>query len=162
MFRAVNLPAGIAGQLFLHSMPGRYEPYARTEAEILGKGINRVVCLAPIDEIRHKSAEYARAIEEGVLSYAHEHFAIPDYQAPDDPEAFLELARSVATHLRADEHILIHCGAGIGRTGMLAVCVLIVLGAREPEAHRTIAAAGSQPERPAQHVLIRWVAEHCN
>jgi protein-tyrosine phosphatase len=161
MFRAVNLPASIAGQLFLHSMPGRCEPYARTETEILEKGINRVVCLAPIDEIRHKSTEYARAIEEGALSYAHERFAIPDYQAPEDPEAFLELTRFVVTHLRAGEHILIHCGAGIGRTGTLAVCVLIALGVREPEARSTITAAGSQPERPAQHALIGWVAERC-
>ena len=67
MFRAVDLPAGIAGQLFLHSMPGRDEPYITAEAEILEKGISRVVCLAPIDEIRHKSAEYARAIEDGKL-----------------------------------------------------------------------------------------------
>src|SRR5262245_20672015 len=161
MFRAVELPAAIVGQLFLHSMPGRYEPYVRAEAEILGKGINRVACLAPIEEIRHKSAEYARAIEEGALSYAHERFAIPDYQAPADPEAFLELTRSVATHLRAGEHILIHCGAGIGRTGTLAVCVLIALGIGEPEARNTVTAAGSQPERPAQLALIGWVVERC-
>ncbi len=159
MFRTVELPKGITGKLFLHGTPGRYEPYTLTEKEILERTINRVVCLAPMEEIYKESPKYARILEEGKFPCTHERFDIPDYQVPEDRDGFLKLAHSVATRLRAGEHILIHCGAGIGRTGTLAICVLIVLGMSKQRARDTVKKAGSWPERPVQDELIQWVAE---
>jgi protein-tyrosine phosphatase len=53
---------------------------------------------------------------------------------------------------------LIHCGAGIGRTGTLAAGVLIVLGMDEPDALKNVDDAGSHPERRSQREVIRWIA----
>jgi protein-tyrosine phosphatase len=139
-------------------MPGRFEPFASAKAKIVQSGVDRVVCLAPLEEVRQKSTEYACAIEQGALPWAHEAFGVPDYQAPKDLEAFLRLTQSVARRLRSGESILIHCGAGIGRTGTLAVCVLMALGVAEPQARKNVANAGSGPERPSQEDVIRWMA----
>jgi len=62
-FRGVHLPSAVPGRLWLHSMPGRYEPLNDAWAEVRRLGVSRIVCLAPFLEIREKSPEYAKAIE---------------------------------------------------------------------------------------------------
>ena len=159
VLRTVDLPSSIAGRLFLHSMPGRYESFGSIKEGIAGAGVSRVVCLAPLDEILRKSPDYKRAIDQGELPWLHDPFPVEDYQAPADREGFLRLARESAARLQSGENILIHCGAGIGRTGTLAVCVLMALGMAEPLARKNVRNAGSSPERRSQDEVIRWVAE---
>lgn len=61
--------------------------------------------------------------------------------------------------LRAGDRILVHCGAGIGRTGMFATCCLIGLGLLRTEAEKQIQIGGSRAERPAQEALISRYAQ---
>jgi protein-tyrosine phosphatase len=159
MLREVNLPAAISSQLFLGAMPGRHQSFGTAEIEILDVGVHRVVCLAPLNEIRQKSPEYAHAIEHRSFSWVQEFFEIPDYGVPQDREAFWRLAETLAGRLRSGEKILIHCGAGIGRTGTLAVCILMALGVTRPEACKDITDAGAGPERRSQEDLVRWAAQ---
>jgi hypothetical protein len=63
MFRMVELPEGLAGRLFLHSMPGGYEAYEDVRQEIARCHISRVVCLAPRAEVTTTSRLYVQAIE---------------------------------------------------------------------------------------------------
>ena len=158
MFRRVRLPDGVDGAMFLHSMPGRYEPLTVAQTWVTHDGITRVVCLASFEEIGQKSPTYANAIRQGDLPWTQQTFEIRDYGIPEDRNAFLKLAQDVATSLQRGEHILIHCGAGVGRTGMLAVCILLVLGLAESDARAVVRVAGSGPERPEQDELVRWVA----
>lgn len=160
MFREVKLPSGVSGRLFLHSMPGRREPYAKACAEAQRLEIARVVCLAPTDEIEKKSAEYAAAIAASRLPWAHEPFAVTDFGAPEDTEAFGQLARRIAGKLRSGDRVLVHCGAGVGRTGTFAICVLMALGVTPKEARRSVTAAGSGPEKPVQDAAIASVERH--
>ena len=55
MFRTVELPEGLVGRLFLHSMPGQYEAYEDARQEIARCQIARVVCLASLAEVKAKS-----------------------------------------------------------------------------------------------------------
>ena len=72
----------------------------------------------------------------------------------------LEEARSLLQRLRslvdAGETLLVHCGAGIGRAGTVAACILMALGVGRDEALRTVAAhrpmAG--PEAGAQRDAV--------
>jgi protein-tyrosine phosphatase len=154
-FRQVELPGGVAGRLYLHSMPGRYEPLEEAWAEVKRLGISTIICLAPLDEIREKSPEYSKSIQTDAVPCDVRRLPVCDYQGPDDDRAFSELSGRVADLLRRGEGILIHCGAGVGRTGMFAIAALMTLGLSSDEARRQVKAAGSGPERPAQEEALR-------
>jgi protein-tyrosine phosphatase len=156
--RSVRLPARVTGRLRLHSMPGRNEPLAQTLAHLRSQGVDLIVCLAGPDEIRVKSPEYAAAIEAKTVPYVLEIFPIPDFGVPDDRDAFWSLASSLARRLNGGDRVLIHCGAGIGRTGTLATTVLLALGEPRTEAVRAVSAAGSHPETAEQEALVAWCA----
>jgi len=161
VLRPVTLPDSVDGKLFLSRMPGRFEPLAEAEKALVASGIQHVVCLASEEEIKHKAPEYWAAIEEGrfLEAYIWEQFPIPDFGVPEDKEGFLKLARSIADRLRSGQSVLIHCGAGIGRTGTLAISALIALGMELDEASKIVHAAGSGPETGEQKNLVRWVSE---
>ncbi len=154
MFRHVRLPPEVRGTLYLHSMPGRHEPFDVARAAIVGSGIEQVVCLTPDEEIRERSPEYAAAIAAG-LPWRHVAVPVPDFGIPEDAESFRQVARSTAESLRRGANVLVHCAAGIGRTGTFAVAVLCQLGVALPHAHRLVREAGSSSESDAQ----RWFLE---
>jgi protein-tyrosine phosphatase len=158
MLRLVSLPVELSGRLYLSAMPGRYQPWAAARQALFGKGTHLIVALTPLTEIRLKSPDYARAIESRKLPWDLELFPIPDFGVPADRAGLLTLARSVATRLREGECVVVHCGAGIGRTGMLAVCVLLALGVELAEARQAVTEAGARCERPEQNELVAWVA----
>jgi protein-tyrosine phosphatase len=158
VLRSVRLPARVTGSLRLHSMPGGNEPLAQTLAHVRSQGVEVIVCLAGPDEIRAKSPEYAAAIEAKTLPCAIEVFPIPDFGVPDDRDAFWSLASSLARRLSGGDRVLIHCGAGIGRTGTLATTVLLALGESRVEARQAVSAAGSRPESAEQEALVAWCA----
>jgi len=139
-------------------MPGRSEPLDEVWGEIRSQGVQLIVCLAGPDEIRAKSPEYAAALAAKTLPCSVERFPIPDFGVPDDREAFWSLAMRLAKQLSAGGRVLIHCGAGIGRTGMLATSVLLALGESRTQAEQAVAAAGSNPESAEQKELVSWCA----
>lgn len=112
--------------------------------------------LAPLDETRKKSPHYAEAIEAGTLPCDLHSFPIPDFGVPEDRRSFWVFAQDLARRLTEGERLLIHCGAGIGRTGTLAICVLLALGAPLEVATETVEAAGSVPETQEQRDLTAW------
>lgn len=158
-FRQVQLPGDVAGLLWLHSMPGRCESLDEAWAEAQRLGVSCIICLAPLDEIREKSPKYARAIEEQQCPCHLRRFPICDYHGPDDDQSFRRLAVEVADSLRNGGRVLVHCGAGIGRTGMFAIAVLITLGLPAEQARRHVTAADAGPERPAQEEALRRFLE---
>jgi protein-tyrosine phosphatase len=123
-------------------------------AEVHNHSISLIVCLSSFDEIREKSTEYSKALEMSSAPCAVRRFPICDYQGPDDDEAFWSLANEVAAHLRHGKSVLVHCGAGIGRTGMFAIAALMALSVPLNEAEQ---------KRQVQHDALRRINErHCN
>lgn len=157
MFRKVKLPAHVAGQLFLHSMPGRHESLDDSIKEIDEKGISKVVSLTSLQEIEEISPEFAEAIHSHTFQINRISFPIEDYSIPSEPYAFIDLANDLATALKNGERILIHCAGGIGRTGTLAVSVLLSLGIEQSKARQLVKIAGSGPVTPEQKTFLNWV-----
>jgi protein-tyrosine phosphatase len=156
MLRRVQLP--VSGTLYLHSMPGRRERFTDVAAEIERCGVSRVICLASVDEIAKKSPDYAKALVTGA-TWKHDPLPIPDYGVPVDTGAFWTHAEGVALALSAGERILVHCGAGIGRTGTYAVAVARKLGLSFDDALAVVNDAGSRPETAEQRALVATLIE---
>jgi len=158
MFRRVDLPARIPGRLLLHSMPGRFETIERVWHQLKSEAVGAIVCLNEEYEIRLKSSRYAEALESGSVPCAVLPFEIREGGVPDDRDAFWALANDVANRLQSGEAVLIHCAGGVGRTAMLAVSVLLVLGEPLNEAESVISRAGSIVETMAQMEMLAWCA----
>lgn len=144
------------------ALPALYARPIRTSGSHVGtresQRIGAIVCLAGNDEISGKSDAYYRALQDGTVPCPVIRFEIPVNEVPEDRDVFLSLARDVAHRLLAAENILVHCGAGVGRSGALAQCVLLVLGQTLNAAYAAVTDAGSWAETPQQRGLIRWCA----
>lgn len=139
-------------------MPGRSEPLLEFVQAALLYEIDAVVCLAERDELDQKSPEYAKLVESNTAAWKQLFFPIPDFGVPTDKQKFLVFSRTCADEIEAGRRVLIHCGAGIGRTGTLAALVLMQLSAPITAALRSVKAAGSHPETLQQYALVEWAA----
>jgi len=139
-------------------MPGRYEAIESVWHQVRNEAVRAIVCLAEKDEVQEKSSEYARALEAGTVPCLVLPFEIPDRSVPEDRDAFWTLAGDVAKRLQSGEAVLIHCAGGVGRTAMLAVCVLLALGEPASNACSVVSRAGSTVETAPQSKIISWCA----
>jgi len=158
MFRRVELPARVPGRLLLHSLPGRYEAIESVWIQVRKEAVRAIVCLVEKDELREKSFAYAQELEAGTVPCSVLTFEIPDRGAAEDWDAFWALAGDVASRLQCGEAVLIHCAGGVGRTAMLAICVLLALGEAAGDARSVVSRAGSTVETAPQSKLISWCA----
>ena len=78
MFRKVKLPNEIAGKLYLHSMPGRYEDWQKFASEVNYRTIDFIVCLTSEVEIKKESQSYAEARFNNTLPCLTKDFPIND------------------------------------------------------------------------------------
>lgn len=144
----------VPGKLYLSAMPGREEPLEEFLQEAEEAGINHILCLVSDEEIAEKSPEYLEAIHQSRIPAQMWQHPIPDYGAPDQPYEILQAVESMKQVLIRGESVVIHCAAGIGRTGMVAIALLVRLGFSQPVATRTIEQAGSTPETDEQWEFI--------
>lgn len=149
-FRPLPLPASVPGRLWLQSMPGRRESWGAFLDEARLNQLNLVVCLNPIEEVAELSPAYHKAIAEGRLPFRWMHVPMRDYGLASDAAAFLQGVEQIAAGLRVGDRALLHCAAGMGRTGTMAACVLKHLGASADEALAAVVVAGSNPQSAQQ------------
>jgi protein-tyrosine phosphatase len=113
-----------------------------------------VVCLAPPEELASLSPAYWQAIAEGSLDFRFLHLPMQNYGLPRDLAGFREGIEQIAASLAAGDIVMLHCAAGIGRTGTAAACLLKRLGVPTPEALQRVRDAGSNPENAVQSGLV--------
>jgi protein-tyrosine phosphatase len=154
LLRRLDLPAEVSGRLWLSAMPGRFAPWPGFLREATEVGLTRVVCLAPLEEVQRLSPEYYRAIHGDTLPCRWTALPMRDFGVPDEAQEFRRGVIDLVAALRSGEVALLHCAAGIGRTGTTAACVLKALGLPSAEALRQVRLAGSNPESADQSGLI--------
>jgi protein-tyrosine phosphatase len=120
-------------------------------------GVNVVASMLPAEESARngleKEAELCQAQGISFLS-----FPILDHGVPQSRREVAAFAHELNMLLVQDKTVLIHCFAGIGRSGLMAACVLTMRGMPPVEAFDRIAAArGCQvPDTMEQ---LNWVVK---
>jgi len=154
--RPLALPEGIPGALWLSSMPGRMESWAAFEARAKAAGLAQVVCLTPRSEMVELSPAYSAAVSRGTTPFRWLHVPMRNFGVPDDPAGFRREVQQIADALRRGDAVLLHCAAGIGRTGTAAACILKALGLPAGQALLRVRQAGSNPQNAQQSGLVDW------
>jgi protein-tyrosine phosphatase len=151
----IPLPVG-PGRLWLC---GKHYVGPDPEAAMAAVGATTVVCLSEAHELTDRYPQYVTWLDANTPVRAVWH-PIPDLHAPgtDEAGALLEQLRA---RLSAGESLLVHCGAGIGRSGTVAAGLLVTLGVPLADALATVRAhrpmAG--PEGGAQTDLLQTLDE---
>ncbi|MDQ1425767.1 MAG: hypothetical protein QOD72_3265, partial [Acidimicrobiaceae bacterium] len=150
----VPLP-GYAGALWLC---GKHAVGPDPLAALARVGATTIVCLNERDELDDRYPDYVEWLSvnrDGDAVW----FPIHDLHAPP-LAAMRPLLDDLRQRLRDGERLLVHCGAGIGRAGTVATCLLMMMGVTRDDALRTVAdhrpTAG--PEGGAQRDLIDELA----
>jgi protein-tyrosine phosphatase len=91
--------------------------------------------------------------------------ALPtDDHQPVDPELLDLGVQTVLSALEENIRVLVHCQFGIGRSALLACCVLVAIG-HDPCAAITIAKRARpivSPHPDQLHALLTFAEKHCN
>lgn len=121
-------------------------------------GATTVVCLNSIDELEMRCADYVewlRANRGGKAIW----FPIENFNAPS-ARMVMPILRMITDRLERGEGVVMHCAAGQGRAGTMAVCVLMALGQTPSDAVHTVASnrVFAGPGSANQWALVEGVA----
>jgi protein-tyrosine phosphatase len=72
-------------------------------------------------------------------------FPIPDRQIPRSEAKWSEVLEKVARDLSRGKNVLVHCRQGIGRSGLVAACLLVKKGMSPGAAVESVSAARGMP-----------------
>ena len=107
-------------------------------------GIDAILSLLTPEEERDLDLEdEAAAAKKHSVDFSS--FPIPDRQVPRSESSLRQLVESVNSKLRAGGNVLVHCRQGVGRTGLVAACLLIKNGMSPGAAVETLSTARGVP-----------------
>jgi protein-tyrosine phosphatase len=86
-------------------------------------------------------------------------FPIPDRDVPQSHDAVSVAISGLEHDLRSGKNVLIHCRQGIGRSGLIAGCLLIRSGLAVDEALRILRAVRGVPV-PETEEQTRWLRRY--
>jgi protein-tyrosine phosphatase len=109
------------------------------EQALARTGAAAIVCLNEAAELRGRYPDYVAWLTANAPDRAI-WFPVPDLHAPT-VEAVRPLLDEIGRRLAADEGVLLHCGAGVGRAGTIAAAVLMTLAVPRPDALGLVAAS---------------------
>ncbi len=153
----IPLPPPARGRLWLC---GKHAIGPDPEGLIERVGADGVVCLNEEHELAERYPDYVAWLRVQPPPRVVWH-RIPDLHAPT-LEQFAPVLTGLVDRVVAGERLIVHCAAGIGRAGTVAVAMLVSLAVPLDEAldhvRRHRPAAG--PEVGAQLELVRRLHEH--
>jgi protein-tyrosine phosphatase len=155
-FRIASVAIPPAAAIGLCRMPGRSGRLTDDVAAIAAWRPALVVSLTAADDLARHGADAMPALL-AVDGIGHRHFPVVDFGAPDFGDmTWRPLAAELHAALDASRRVLVHCLAGCGRSGMVALRLMVERGeAAEPALARLRAARPCAVETDGQ---LAWAA----
>ena len=112
-----ELPFGLPGRIFRSPMPfGPYDLHGDAYDCFCAEQIAVIVLLASDAECLHKSGCHLRTLYHQA-GFQVVYLPIPDFGVPARADLEQAIQHTLA-HAQAGRHIVVHCSAGLGRTGL--------------------------------------------
>jgi protein-tyrosine phosphatase len=134
-FQIASVTLGSGGSLGLCRLPGRYGELQKDVAFIQAWKPALVLSMTEKTEMEALgAAELPRVLFENNIGWRH--FPIPDFGVPEPMiEAnWPKISKEIHDHILAKNNVLLHCRGGIGRSGMVALRLMIEFGEQPDEA----------------------------
>lgn len=118
-------------------------------------GVDVLVSLLTVEEVEELNlAEEARHCAANGIEFVT--FPFADRSVPNSVSEAFGLVRALAAYLAEGKGVAIHCRQGVGRSAMIAACVLAMLGDRPEASFERIAKARGRPV-PDTAAQREWV-----
>jgi len=125
--------------------------------ELRQEGVDILVSLLTEEEIAEiglrKEAEFCQQNDIEFIS-----FPIPDRAVPNSYIATLQFSKMLLTQIQQKHRVAIHCRAGIGRSSLIAACILVCSGISPKQAYMMISQARGL-QVPDTEEQVHWLSE---
>jgi len=129
-------------------------------ARLRSEGIDTILSLLTTEEEKNLGL-----LKEGSVAKTHGitfvSFPIPDMQVPSSRSRVSNVVAAIDSELSAGRNVFIHCRQGIGRTGLIASCLLLKSGWTPQKAMEHLSEARGLPV-PETEEQRRWLHDYAS
>lgn len=143
------------GRLALSSRPRGDDWLDDDIADWRREGVDTIVSLLTADEERDLGlCDEAKLVKAHGMQFVS--FPIPDREVPDSDVKMAATLEKLDAELSSARNVVVHCRQGIGRTGLVAACLLVMKGLNPETAVKNLSSTRGipVPETTAQR---RWI-----